>query len=81
MFSLPIPSYDEEPFEDLEHGGFDIVSVVSGITNGRMSGREPIHLDPDLNFDSYRYRKDRPAWQQWRGMLGQVSIAQGHLDK
>ena len=81
MFSLPIPSYDEETFEDLEHGGFDIASVVSGVTNGRMSGRNLVHLDPDLNFDAYRYRKDRTAWQQWRGMLGQVGIAQSHLDK
>ena len=81
MFSLPIPSYDEETFEDLKHGAIDIASVVSGITNGRMSGRNLIHLDPDLNFDAYRYRKNRPAWQQWRGMLGQAGIAQSHLDK
>ena len=38
MFSLPIPSGDEEAFEDLQHGDIDIASVVSGITNGRMGG-------------------------------------------
>ena len=81
MFSLPIPSYDEEAFEDLQHGDVDIADVVAGITNGRMSGLDPVHLDPDLNFDAYRYRKDRPDWQQWRGMLGQAGVAQGHLNK
>ena len=80
MFSLPIPSYDVDAFEDLQHGDVSIASVVSGITNGRMSGRDRIHLDPDLNFDAYRCRKDRPAWQQWRGMLGQAGIAQSHLN-
>ena len=81
MFSLPIPSGDEEAFEDLQHGDVDIASVVTGITNGRMSGLNLVHLDPDLNFDTYRNRKDRPAWQEWRGMLGQAGIAQGHLNK
>ncbi len=81
MFSLPIPSYDEEAFEDLQHGDIDIASVVAGITNGRMSGLDLVHLDPDLNFDAHRYRKDRPDWQQWRGMLGQAGIAQSHLNK
>ena len=71
MFSLTIPSYDEEAFEDLQHGDVDIASVVAGITNGRISGLNLVHLDPDLNFDAYRYRKDRPGWHQWRGMLGQ----------
>ena len=81
MFSLPIPSRDEEAFEDLQHGDIGIASLVNGITNGRINRRGRVHLDPDLNFDAYRYRKDRPAWQQWRGMLGQAGIAQSHLNK
>ena len=80
MFSLPIPSYDKEAFEDLQHGDVDIASVVTGITNGRMSGQNLIHLDPDLNFEAYRYRKGRADWQQWRRMLGQAGIAQSHLN-
>ena len=59
MFSLPIPSGDEEAFENLQHGDVDIASVVNGVTNGRMSGQRRIHLDPDLNFDAYRHRKER----------------------
>ena len=81
MFSLPIPSRDREQFADLQHGDIDIASVVTGITNGRMSGLNLVHLDPDLSFDAYRFRKDRPDWQQWRGMLGQAGIAQSHLNK
>ena len=80
MFSLPIPSRDREQFADLQHGDTDIASVVSGITNGRMNRRGRVHLDPDLNFDTHRYRKDRPDWQEWRGMLGQAGIAQSHLN-
>ena len=80
MFSLPIPSSDEEAFEDLQHGDVDIASVVAGVTNGRMSGQRRVHLDPDLNFDAYRHRKERASWQEWRGMLGQAGIAQSHLN-
>ena len=80
MFSLPIPSRDREQFADLQHGDVDISNVVTGITHGRMRRREQVHLDPDLNFNTYRYRKDRAAWQQWRGMLGQAGIAQSHLN-
>ena len=76
-----VPRVSEEAFEDLQHGDVDIASVVRGITDGRMSGLSLIHLDPDLNFDAYRHRKDRADWQQWRGMLGQAGIAQSHLNK
>ena len=81
MFSLPIPSGDEEAFEDLQYCDVDIASVVTGITNGRVEGQNRVHLDPDLNFDAYKYRKTRPSWQRWRGMLGQAGIAQSHLNK
>ena len=79
MFSLPIPSRDREQLDGLQHGDVDIASVVAGITGGRINGRDRVHLDPDLNFDTYRHRKHRAAWQQWRGTLGQTGIAQGHL--
>ena len=45
-----------------------------------MRGLNRIHLDPDLNFDAYRHRKERANWQEWRGMLGQAGIAQSHLN-
>ena len=47
-----------------------------------MSEWDRVHLDPDLSsFHAYRYRKEREAWQHWRGMLGQAGIAQSHLNK
>ena len=81
MFSLPIPSNDQVELNDLQHGDIDIANVVSGMTNGRIRRRDRVHLDPDLNFGAYRRRTDRPAWQQWRGMLGQAGIARSHLNK
>ena len=75
MFSLPIPSWDQEAFENLQHGDIDIASVVTGVTNGRMSGQNLIHLDPDLNFEAYRHRKERANWQHWRGMLGHSGVS------
>ncbi len=64
MFSLPIPSGDRERLEDLRHGEVDIACVVTGIADGRMSGRDRVHLDPDLDSNAYPYRRDRNAWQR-----------------
>ena len=80
MFSLPIPSGDRERLEDLRHGEVDIASVVTGIANRRMSGRDRVHLDPDLDFNAYPYRRDRNALQRRRGMPGQAGAAQSHLN-
>ena len=79
IFSLPIPSRDKEAFKDLQHGEIDIGSVVEGITGGHLGGSHVVHLDPDLNFETYRHRKDRAGWQEWRAMLGQAGAAQSHL--
>ncbi|MCY4558771.1 MAG: hypothetical protein OXF79_20815 [Chloroflexi bacterium] len=67
MFSLPIPSGDRERFEDLQHGDLDIATVVTGITSGRISGRERVHLDPDLNFNAYRHAKTVPLGNSGEG--------------
>ena len=80
MFSLPIPSGDRERLEDLRYGEVDIASVVIGIANRRMSGRDRVHLDPDLDFNAYPYRRDRNALQRRRGMPGQAGAAQSHLN-
>ena len=34
MFPLPIPSWDQEAFDDLQHGDIDIRSIVAGLTVG-----------------------------------------------
>ena len=54
-----------------QYDDIDIANAITGITDGHKSGLNLVHLNSDLNFDAYRHRKDRPARQQWRGMLGQ----------
>jgi hypothetical protein len=48
-------------------------SLVRDLTKGRLSAEDPCHLDPDINPDSLLRRPG------WRGALGQVGAAQGHL--
>lgn len=81
MFSLPIPSGDEEAFEDLQHCDADIGSVVAGITNGRMSGLNLVHLDPDLTSTRTATGKADPPGNSGEERLGQAGIAQSHLHR
>ncbi len=48
-------------------------NLVRDLTRGRLSAEDWCHLDPDINPDSL------PRKVGWRGSLGQVSAAQGHL--
>jgi len=70
--SMPIPSGMPTPtrFGDL-NGLYG--SLVGDLTRGRLTARDWCHLDPDINPDSL------PRQTGWRGALGQVSRAQGHL--
>lgn len=70
--SLPIPTRMPTPtrFGDLSGG---IAELVVDLTRGRVAADRPCHLDPDLDASSL---VRQPGW---RGALGQVSAAQGHL--
>jgi len=70
--SLPIPTRMPTPvcFLDLANG---ISQLVSDLTKGRIAPDQPCHLDPDLDSDSLT------RLPGWRGALGQVGAAQGHL--
>lgn len=72
--SLPIPTKMPTPtrFGDLK-GAYG--SLVCDLTRGRLTAEHLCHLDPDINPDSL------PRQRGWRGVLGQVSAAQGHLAK
>jgi putative DNA base modification enzyme with NMAD domain len=48
-------------------------NLVCDLTRGRLTAEDWCHLDPDINPDSL------PRQTGWRGALGQVSAAQGHL--
>jgi hypothetical protein len=48
-------------------------SLVRDLTRGRITAKDWCHLDPDIDPQSL------PRKTGWRGALGQVSAAQGHL--
>jgi hypothetical protein len=72
--SLPIPSKMPTPtrFGDLD-GAYG--ALVTDLTGGRLSSASWCHLDPDIVQDTL------PRRPGWRGALGQVAAAQGHLAK
>jgi hypothetical protein len=75
IVSLPIPSSDSSiKISDLNVSGYDIVNVISDISNNRVTSQQTVHLDPDLD---YQLLTDKP--KGWRGAFGQVDIAQRHL--
>lgn len=73
-YSLPIPTRmpSDTRYRDL---GEPYVSLVSVLSRGRVSSEDRCHLDPDI--DAGRLRRS----SGWRGSLGQVGAAQGHLDR
>lgn len=70
---MPIPTKMPTPtrFGDLSGGIYG--SLVGDLTRDRLTANDWCHLDPDINRDSL------PRKAGWRGALGQVSSAQGHL--
>ena len=76
--SLPIPvrhSPSSVRFADLYLDGIDVGSLVSSLTNGRISADHLCHLDPDLDRDA------RPRHQDWKPAFGQVAAALKHLQR
>jgi hypothetical protein len=71
--SLPIPTKmpSIDRYSDLPG---DLASLVSDLTNGRITGDSYCHLDPDIDS------KQKPRPSGWRGALGQVSAAASHLN-
>ncbi len=78
LVSLPIPEGNANPlaprYQDLHAGGHNLGRLVEDLTNGRVTGRDHAHLDPDLDAD---YLPRRPAG--WRPDFGQVAAAESHL--
>lgn len=70
--SLPIPTRMPTPTRYADLRG-PYASLVSDLTNGRLTGRNWCHVDPDIVPDVL----PRPAG--WRGALGQVAASQAHL--
>ena len=69
---MPIPSKMPTPTRFCDLKGL-YGSLVGDLTRGRLTPEDWCHLDPDINPDSL------PRRPGWRGALGQVAAAQGHL--
>ncbi len=76
MIALPIPDRRSPVrYCDLVWRGRNLGEIVAQLTRGRRRGEHGAHLDPDLR------REMRPREPGWRGTLGQLGAAQGHLRK
>lgn len=72
--SFPIPTNmpSNDRFADLSN---EIPTMVADLTLGRIRNETFCHVDPDLD------EMIKPRKAGWRGSLGQVSSAAGHLAK
>lgn len=73
--TLPIPSRYGRPLGDIQGHLGPLYSLASDLTEGAITARTTVHLDPDLSDESVARRPG------WRASLGQVGSAQKHLAK
>ena len=76
LLSLPIPDRQSPIcYDDIKWNEYQLGSIVSQLTKGRIPGSYRAHLDPDLRPESI------PRHDDWKPMLGQTGASQGHLKK
>lgn len=73
--TLPIPSRYGRPLGDIHGPLGPLHDLVSDLTEGAITARTSVHLDPDLSDVSVARRPG------WRASLGQMGSAQKHLAK
>jgi hypothetical protein len=74
MVSLPIPDKQSSiSYDDIRWQEYDLGSLVSNLTSGRIPASHFAHLDPDIN------RESLSRHSEWRPIFGQTGAAQGHL--
>ena len=79
LVSLPIPeprrlvSPRGRRFGQVKINGIEIGPVVRQLTDGRITGENRCHLDPDIHEPAV------PRCAGWRPAFGQIDAAQGHL--
>lgn len=74
MLSLPIPDKNSPiRYQDIRWHEYDVGSIVSSLTNGRVPASYRAHLDPDLCHRSLVRSRG------WRPIFGQTGGSQGHL--
>lgn len=76
MVSLPIPDkHSSIRYRDIRWQEYNLGSIVSDLTYGRIPASHFAHLDPDLS------RESLPRSSDWKPLFGQTGAAQGHLRK
>lgn len=76
LMSMPIPdSAAPHCYGNINLMGVNLGEVAESITNGRVSGKDRVHLDPDLQACAL------PRKSGWLPLFGQTGAAQGHLIK
>lgn len=76
MVSFPIPDRKSPTrYCDIYWQEYNLGSLVSDLTDGRIPVSHYAHLDPDINRDSLSRHPE------WRPIFGQTGAAQGHLKK
>jgi hypothetical protein len=77
MVSIPIPEQDaQRKYSDLRSPveGYDnLGEIVEPLTGMRVRASHGVHLDPDIDPDIVTREPG------WRGLFGQVDVAQSHL--
>ncbi len=76
IVSFPIPDKQSSiRYGDIHWQEYNLGSLVSDLTNGRIPASHFSHLDPDIN------RNSLSRHPEWRPIFGQTGAAQGHLRK
>ena len=74
ILSLPIPDKQSPVhYQDIRWYEYDLGTIVSDLTHGKVPASYFAHLDPDLNH------KTLPRSDKWVPLFGQTGSAQGHL--
>jgi len=75
MCYLPIPSLNDRiRYGALKWHGASYGPIVKSLTQGRLTGRDTVHLDPDIDEGTFCRKPG------WRGIFGQAGPAAAHLD-
>ena len=74
LVSLPIPDAQSPIYYDnIRWQEYNLGSIVSDLTHGKILPEHPAHLDPDINIENLK--RD----SKWKPIFGQTGASQGHL--
>ena len=74
LLSFPIPSKDEDVYDDLIYGNHPYSKILSDLKYKEDSKRPNCHVDPDLSID-----RRKKAIEGWCPVFGQESSSAAYL--